>query len=99
MLDALTPTGHLVLTGPYHHESYVPNAYALPDLMYRTDDYICQQFSRHEFCRWFLERSVHAEYWRLFRGEYWAQIGHLERFEETSPERAHLICASISARP
>jgi len=75
MFHLLNPGGHLLLTFPYSENTYVPNAYELPDAGYGKDEpYVCQVYSRRELSQWIeaaRAKIVTQEYWQFFTGEFW----------------------------
>ena len=75
MLNLLNPTGHLILTFPYHENGYIHNVYELPGSSYGQEfPFITQSYSRSELNRWLQDGQgviVDQEYWEFWDGDYW----------------------------
>ena len=75
MFSLLNPGGHLILTFPYHEQSYAENVYKLPGSGVKEEySFVTQAFSRNEVDAWLHDNGgelVEQEYWKFFTGEYW----------------------------
>jgi len=91
------PGGHLVLTIAYKEDEAVPNAYALPGASYGQGfRFIARQFSRAEVDAWLAAGGgeiEEQEYFRVFRGEYWAGGERLEPPVRVSVDEPHQYSA------
>lgn len=92
MVKLLNPDGHLVLTFPFNHYEFIPNAYTLTG---QKAPYICAQYCHQnilDWCNLFNLEMVEKEYWKHWSGQYWTSGERIKAELSRSSKLHHLAC-------
>ena len=96
MIKLLAPGGKLIITCPYRHTEYVPNAY---DITGVQRPYICKMYDKYNVDDWCSRGLMldKVEYWRIFAGDYWGQGIRIKPLMSHNPDtHHHLACLQFT---